>query len=102
MPAEIACPNVRTLLRVRDSEAGGLRYADHRVRHEGRHALLLPRHFRRGIDHWNPPATDGFAANRPMILFSNAGVASSNGQTLGWTHVYSLGRWNRPRSSQNS
>jgi pimeloyl-ACP methyl ester carboxylesterase len=38
-------------------------------------------HFRGGLDHWDPSVTDGLAAKRPVILFNNTGVASSNGQT---------------------
>ena len=38
-------------------------------------------HFRGGMDHWDPAVTDGFAKNRPVILFDNAGVASSSGET---------------------
>jgi len=33
------------------------------------------------MDHWDPAVTDGLAANRPAILFNNAGVASSSGET---------------------
>jgi pimeloyl-ACP methyl ester carboxylesterase len=33
------------------------------------------------MDHWDPAVTDGLAAGRPVILFNNAGVASSGGQT---------------------
>jgi pimeloyl-ACP methyl ester carboxylesterase len=30
---------------------------------------------------WDPAVTDGFAASRPVILFDNAGVAGSSGET---------------------
>jgi pimeloyl-ACP methyl ester carboxylesterase len=60
------------------------------------------------MDHWDPALTDGLAANRPVILFDNTGVAGSSGQTtdtveaqadnaaafihaLGLTHVDVLG-----------
>jgi len=33
------------------------------------------------MDHWDPAVTDGFAATRSIILFDNAGVASSSGET---------------------
>jgi pimeloyl-ACP methyl ester carboxylesterase len=33
------------------------------------------------MDHWDPALTDGLAANRPVILFDNTGVAGSSGQT---------------------
>jgi pimeloyl-ACP methyl ester carboxylesterase len=38
-------------------------------------------HFRGGLDHWDPAITDGLARNRPVILFDNAGVAGSSGET---------------------
>src|SRR5260370_10788031 len=38
-------------------------------------------HFRGGMDHWDPAVSDGFAKNRPVILFGNAGVAASSGET---------------------
>jgi pimeloyl-ACP methyl ester carboxylesterase len=37
-------------------------------------------HFRGGLDHWDPKVTDGLAKDRPVILFNNAGVASSGGE----------------------
>jgi len=33
------------------------------------------------MDHWDPAVTDGFARDRPVVLFDNAGVASSSGDT---------------------
>ena len=43
--------------------------------------LLFMQHFRGGMDHWDPAVTDGFARQRPIILFDNAGVAGSSGTT---------------------
>jgi pimeloyl-ACP methyl ester carboxylesterase len=33
------------------------------------------------MDHWDPLVTDGLGADRPVILFDNAGVAGSGGET---------------------
>ena len=33
------------------------------------------------MDDWDPMIVDGFASGRPVILFNNAGVASSSGET---------------------
>lgn len=33
------------------------------------------------MDHWDPLVTDGLAANRPVILFDNAGIGASGGET---------------------
>jgi len=64
-------------------EAGGVRYAYRRFGTElGTPLLFLP-HFRAGMDHWDPLVTDGLGTNRPVILFDNAGVASSSGDTPG-------------------
>jgi pimeloyl-ACP methyl ester carboxylesterase len=43
--------------------------------------LVFLQHFRGGMDHWDPTITDGFARDRPVILFDNAGVGSSSGET---------------------
>jgi pimeloyl-ACP methyl ester carboxylesterase len=44
-------------------------------------------HFRGGMDHWDPAVTDGFAEHRPVILFDNAGVAASTGETPDTTNA---------------
>src|SRR5258707_3509862 len=62
-------------------EANGIRFAYRRFGQEGGTPLLFMQHFRGGMDHWDPAVTDGFAKNRPVILFDNAGIASSNGET---------------------
>lgn len=62
-------------------EAGGVRYAHRRFGAQTATPLLFLQHFRGGLDHWDPLVTDGFGANRSVILFNNAGVASSSGET---------------------
>jgi pimeloyl-ACP methyl ester carboxylesterase len=62
-------------------EANGIRFAHRRFGQQGGTPLLFMEHFRGGMDHWDPAVTDGFAENRPVILFDNAGVASSSGET---------------------
>jgi pimeloyl-ACP methyl ester carboxylesterase len=62
-------------------ESNGIRFA---YRHFGRESgipLLFFQHFRGGMDHWDPAVTDGFAQDRPVVLFDNAGVAASSGDT---------------------
>ena len=61
-------------------EANGIRFA-YRNSEPKRARPSLTAHFRGGMDHWDPAVTDGLAANRPVILFNNAGVASSSGET---------------------
>jgi pimeloyl-ACP methyl ester carboxylesterase len=40
-------------------------------------------YFSGNLDDWDPLVTDGFAADYDVILFNNAGVASSGGETPG-------------------
>jgi pimeloyl-ACP methyl ester carboxylesterase len=61
--------------------AKGIRYAYRRFGAETGTPLIFLQHFRGGMDHWDPAVTDGLAANRPVILFNNTGVASSSGET---------------------
>src|SRR5918999_5769093 len=42
--------------------------------------LVFLQHFRGGLDNWDPMVTDGLAKDRPVILFNNAGVASSGAE----------------------
>jgi pimeloyl-ACP methyl ester carboxylesterase len=62
-------------------DVNGVRYAyRHFGSNEGTPLVFLP-HYRAGMDHWDPAVTDGFGASRPVILFDNAGVAGSSGET---------------------
>ncbi|MEE2057066.1 alpha/beta fold hydrolase [Rhodococcus artemisiae] len=62
-------------------EADGIRYAYRRFGAGTGTPLVFLQHFRGGLDHWDPSVIDGLAAGRPVILFDNAGVASSSGET---------------------
>ncbi|RPX18552.1 alpha/beta hydrolase [Pseudomonas aeruginosa] len=62
-------------------EANGIRYAYRRFGSEMGTPLVFLQHFRGGLDNWDPLVTDGLAQGRPVILFNNAGVASSSGET---------------------
>jgi pimeloyl-ACP methyl ester carboxylesterase len=62
-------------------EARGIRFAYRRFGQDTGLPLVFMPHFRAGMDHWDPAVTDGFAASRPVILFDNAGVAASSGET---------------------
>ena len=62
-------------------EANGIRYAYRRFGSESGTPLVFLQHFRGGLDNWDPLVTDGLAQGRPVILFNNAGVASSSGET---------------------
>src|ERR1700677_1785134 len=62
-------------------DANGIRFAYRRYGKGDGAPLLFMQHFRGGMDHWDPAVIDGFAENRPVILFDNAGVAPSRGAT---------------------
>ncbi len=62
-------------------EANGIRFAYRRFGKPGGVPLVFNQHFQGTLDHWDPAVTDGFARTREVILFNNAGVASSSGET---------------------
>jgi pimeloyl-ACP methyl ester carboxylesterase len=62
-------------------ESEGIRFAYRRFGRDSGIPLLFFQHFRGGMDHWDPAVTDGFAQDRHVVLFDNAGVAGSSGDT---------------------
>lgn len=62
-------------------ETNAIRFAYRRFGKESGVPLLFLQHFRGGMDHWDPIITDGFAQERPVILFDYTGVARSSGET---------------------
>jgi pimeloyl-ACP methyl ester carboxylesterase len=63
-------------------EAQGIRFAYRRFGKETGVPLVFMQHFRDGLDHWDSAITDGLGRDRPVVLFDNAGVAGSSGDTL--------------------
>ena len=61
-------------------EANGTRYAYRRFGKPGGVPLAFNQHFTGTMDHLDPAVTDGFANDREVILFNNAGVSSSSGE----------------------
>jgi pimeloyl-ACP methyl ester carboxylesterase len=61
-------------------EAKGIRFAYRRFGKSGGVPLVFNMHFTGTMDHWDPLVTDGFAKEREVILFNNAGVSSSSGE----------------------
>ena len=61
-------------------EANGIRFAYRRFGKASGVPLVFNQHFTGTMDHWDPAVTDGLAKEREVILFNNAGVASSSGQ----------------------
>jgi pimeloyl-ACP methyl ester carboxylesterase len=61
-------------------EANGTRFAYRRFGDAVGVPLVFNQHFTGTMDHWDPAVTDGFARDREVILFNNAGVSSSSGE----------------------
>lgn len=61
-------------------EANGIRFAYRRFGKIGTVPLVFNMHFTGTMDHWDPAVTDGFAEDREVILFNNAGISSTSGE----------------------
>ncbi|WP_244114469.1 alpha/beta fold hydrolase [Burkholderia gladioli] len=61
-------------------EVDGAKIAYRRFGKHGGVPLVFFQHFLGNMDNWDPMITDGFAKDREVILFDNAGIAASGGQ----------------------
>ncbi|MCS3470053.1 pimeloyl-ACP methyl ester carboxylesterase [Pseudomonas sp. JUb42] len=61
-------------------EVDGARLAYRRFGKPSGVPLVFLQHFVGNLDSWDPQVIDGFAHDREVILFDNAGVASSSGE----------------------
>jgi pimeloyl-ACP methyl ester carboxylesterase len=62
-------------------EADGLRFAYRRFGKAGGIPFVFMQYFNANMDGWDPVVVNGFAADYDVVLFDNAGVASSSGET---------------------
>jgi pimeloyl-ACP methyl ester carboxylesterase len=62
-------------------EAGGVRFAYRRFGQSGGTPLLLLNYFAANLDNWDPSVTNGFAAERDVILVDYPGIGGSSGET---------------------
>jgi pimeloyl-ACP methyl ester carboxylesterase len=62
-------------------QVGDVRFAYRRFGRRGGLPLLFLNYFAANMDDWDPKVTNGFAAEHEVILFDNAGVGSSTGET---------------------
>jgi pimeloyl-ACP methyl ester carboxylesterase len=62
------------------AEANRIRFAYRRFGKPSGVPLVFNQHYTGTMDHWDPAVTDGFAKDREVILFNNAGVSSSSGE----------------------
>src|SRR5207237_10441388 len=61
-------------------DAKGIRFAYRRFGKASGVPLVFNMHFTGTMEHWDPLVTDGFAKDREVILFDNAGVSRSSGE----------------------
>jgi pimeloyl-ACP methyl ester carboxylesterase len=64
-------------------EAGGIRFGYRRFGVPERTPIVFFQHFMGNLDDHDPALSDGFAADREVILFNNTGVASTSGVVPG-------------------
>src|SRR5580693_8525309 len=62
-------------------ESGGIRFAYRRFGRRGGTPLLLLGYFTANLDRWDPKVTNGFAAEREVILVDYPGIGGSSGET---------------------
>ena len=62
-------------------EADGIRYAYRRFGKAGKTPLLFLNYFNANLDAWDPALTNNLAQEHDLILFDNAGVGASEGET---------------------
>ena len=62
-------------------ETQGIRYAYRRFGQPGTVPLLFLEYFNSNMDGWDPAVTNSLATDHEVILFDNAGVAASGGET---------------------
>ena len=58
----------------------GIRFAYRRFGKTGALPLVFFQHFTGTLDNWDPAVTDGIAKEREVIIFDNAGIASTDGE----------------------
>ncbi|HXM25715.1 MAG TPA: alpha/beta hydrolase [Chthoniobacterales bacterium] len=62
-------------------DGAGIRFAYRRFGKNQGVPLVFFQHFTGTMDNWDPAVTDGLARDREVILFNNAGISSSSGET---------------------
>lgn len=62
-------------------QAGHINFAYRRFGHRSGIPLVFTNYLTGTMDNWDPAVIDGFAKEREVIIFDNAGVSASTGQT---------------------
>lgn len=58
----------------------GIKFAYRRFGKTGTIPVVFLQHFTGTLDNWDPAVTDGIAKDREVIIFDNAGIASTDGE----------------------
>jgi len=61
-------------------DTGNIRFSYRRFGKRQGVPLVFFQHFLGTMDNWDPAVTDGFAQDREVIIFDNAGISSSTGE----------------------
>jgi len=77
-------------------ETSGIRFAYRRFGAKTEIPLLFFMHLTGTMDHRDPALTGGFAQDREVILFNNAGISSSSGEVP--TSIEEMARHDHPSS----
>src|SRR5258708_36675399 len=75
----MSTPITYETVRTKFAEADGVRYAYRRLGGPSGTPLVFCHRFRGTMDDWDPATINGFARERNVILFDNAGVGLSTG-----------------------
>jgi pimeloyl-ACP methyl ester carboxylesterase len=62
-------------------ETGGIRFAYRRFGRSTGTPLIFLQQFTVSMDYWDPAVVNGFAKDRPVVVFDNRGIGKSSGQT---------------------
>jgi pimeloyl-ACP methyl ester carboxylesterase len=72
-------------------KGAGIMFAYRRFGNKSGIPIVFNMHFTGTMDHWDPAVTDGLAAEREVILFNNAGISSTSGETP--HSIYEMARY---------
>jgi pimeloyl-ACP methyl ester carboxylesterase len=73
--------NIHETATAQFAEAGGIRFAYRRFGRRGGTPSPLLNYFAANLDRWDPRVTNGFAADREVILVDYPGIGGSSGET---------------------
>jgi pimeloyl-ACP methyl ester carboxylesterase len=81
MEEQLMCDYTHETAPTQFVEADGIRYAYRRFGKAATVPLLFLGYFNSNMDDWDPTVTNSLAADHEVILFDNAGVGASGGET---------------------